>query len=357
MRKFPPVPVVLLALVCWALAPGCRSPTHGPGFDPRSQNGSSSNLFGASLTNSLDPESLKPSTEPYRLGPGDRMDVEILGENEGSTSVLVGPDGRIYFHLLPALQVWGLTMDEAALLIEKELDRYFKSPKIAITLRDVESKRIWVLGRVNSPGIYPLSTPTTLLEAVTKAGGLFSSRFSGTTEELADLYHSFVVRRGRYLPVNFKRLIHEGDTSQNIYLQADDFIYIPSTLSSEVHILGAVFLPRSVGFKDHVTLSSVVAIAGGLRPTARTREVVIVRGSLSTPSYATVDLMAIIQGKERDVLLEPRDIVYVPDKPLEPMRRAVNTILDAFVRTVSANEGLRAGGAQTKVGVGISVNP
>lgn len=337
------------------LITGCRSPARGPRFDPRSKSTDSSSLFASSLTNRLDPNWLKPSIEPYRLGPGDRMDIEIIGSGDPSTSVLVGPDGRIYFHLLPALQVWGLTLEETAQLIERELVRYLRTPKIGITLREVESKRVWVLGRVNTPGIYPLSTPTTVLEAVTKAGGLFTSRFSGTTEELADLHHSFIVRRGAYLPVNFKRLLHEGDTSQNIYLQPDDFVYLPSALASEVHILGAVYLPRAIAFKDRVTLTSAIAGAGGLRPTARMREIVIIRGALSQPSYATVNLQAILQGKASEIVLQPRDIIYVPDKPLDPMRRMVSTILDAFVRTVAANEGLRAGGVQTKVGVGISV--
>jgi protein involved in polysaccharide export with SLBB domain len=64
----------------------------------------------------------------------------------------------------------------------------------------------------------------TVLEAISKAGGLFTSRFSGTTEELADLHHSMLIRNGKPLAVDFNRLLREGDMSQNIYLRPNDYI-------------------------------------------------------------------------------------------------------------------------------------
>ena len=64
-----------------------------------------------------------------------------------------------------------------------------------------------------------------------------------TLQDLADLRHSFVMRQGQSLPVDFYRLLREGDTSQNIYLQPDDFVYVPSALSQQVYVLGAVRFP------------------------------------------------------------------------------------------------------------------
>ena len=75
-----------------------------------------------------------------------------------------------------------------------------------MTLREVRSTRIWVLGRLNTPGIYPMEGPTTVVEAIAHAGGLFTAQFTGTTEELADLQHSFLLRHGRFLPVNLRRM-------------------------------------------------------------------------------------------------------------------------------------------------------
>jgi protein involved in polysaccharide export with SLBB domain len=197
------------------------------------------------------------------------------------------------------------------------------------------------MGRVNAPGIFPLEAPMTVIEAIARAGGLFTSRLSGTTEELADLHHSFLVRRGKHVPVNFYRLIREGDTTQNIFLQPDDFLYLPSALASEVFVIGAVRHPQRVGFNDQVTVISAIAQAGGPAEDAWLGHVAVIRGSLSSPAIAVVDYKAIVRGKQADVLLEPRDIVYVPLSPYRSLRRYADVALETFVRTVAANEGAR----------------
>ena len=332
------------------LGPGCSST--GPRFNPYATNAvvHVTNLLGTVVvSNKLDPALLRPPQDPFRLGPGDHLDIEVLGEEGGPQATFVGPDGRLYFSLLPGIQVWGLTLAQTRSLLEAQLSAYVRHPTLTLTLRSVESRRVWVMGRVNTPGLYPLEGPMTVLEAIAKAGGLFTSRFSGTTEELADLHHSFVIRRGEYLPVNFHQLIREGDTAQNIYLEPDDLIYLPSSLSTAVFVLGAVSDPRSVGFNDQVTLVSAIANARGTIPDARVREVVIVRGSLSQPSVALVDYLAIIQGRKPDVRLEPRDIVFVPFSPYRKLEKYLSMAITTFVRGAAAN----AGG----VTPGLSVTP
>jgi polysaccharide biosynthesis/export protein len=253
------------------------------------------------------------------------------------------------------VDVWGLTLFETKQLLESELAAYYKHPQVVVNLRSVESKAVWVLGRLNRSGVYPLAQPMTVIEAIATAGGLFTSRFSGTTEELADLNHSFLIRGGEMLPINFQRLLRQGDTSQNIYLQADDFLYLPSSLSQEIYVLGAVNRPCPVGFEDNMTIVGAVGKALGTQPEAQLSHVAIVRGSLAEPRIAIVDFKAIITGRAPDVLLEPRDIVYVPLSPYRTIERYVKMITDAFVRTVAANEGGRAA-ASSFTGIGVS-NP
>lgn len=349
-----PLPHLLLAVACLLAIHGCRGPGSGPRFDPRP---TTSAQLGVVLTNTLNPELLRPNTNEFRLGPGDHIDIELVGRQETQTAALVGPDGRVYFDLLPGLNVWGLTLRDARDLIAREMEHYVNHPRVSVVLREVHSRRIWVVGRVSTPGLYSLNTPTTLLEAITRAGGLAVSGFTGTTEELADLRHSFVMRGGTNLPVDLQRLLHEGDMTQNIYLEPDDFVYLPSATSTEVYVLGAVNQPRAVTFKDQVTLSSAISLAGGWLPTARPGEVVIVRGSLAQPACAVVDFAPILKGKAPDIRLQPRDIVYVPDAPMGTLRRAADLIVRTFVRTIAANEGLRAGGTEQNVGVNIPVGP
>lgn len=353
-------PLFLATLAALSLLPamlgGCA--TSGPKFDPRAPrsaapDGSATNLFSAAAAPTIKPEWLKPSSEPYRLGPGDKVELEILGKTGTRAATFVCPDGKIYYDLLPGLEIWGMTVEEARLALERELATYYNRPKLSFTLAAVESKRVWVLGRLNKSGVYPLAGPMTIIDAISRAGGLFTSRFGGTTEELADLNHSFIVRRGEMLPVNFQKLLRGGDTSQNLYLEPDDFIYMPSSLSSEVYVLGAVNSPRPIGYADNMTLTTAIAKALGTQPQAYLSHVAIVRGSLAEPKIAVVDFKAILAGKATDVRLEARDVVYVPSSPYRTLERYAKLVTDTFVRTVAANEGGRAA-QPTFGGIGVS---
>jgi polysaccharide biosynthesis/export protein len=289
------------------------------------------------------------------LGPGDRIEVEILGEAASRTELTIGPDGKVYFHMLPGLDVSGLTLQAARLRLEKALGEYLRDPQVAVNLREVQSKHVWLMGRVGQPGLYPLTGPMTLVEALTLAGGTSQSASLETTEELADLRHSFVVRQGEMLPVDFERLLRQGDMAQNIYLRPDDFIFVPSSLSKEIFVLGAVRSPTAVPYRNNLTLVAAIASTGGLIPrVSHGAQVAIVRGSLSQPVVSVVDVAAILKGTAPDVVLEPRDIVYVPNSPYKTLNRYVDMILNTFVGTIAANEGIRAIDP-SGVGVGINV--
>ena len=251
---------------------------------------------------------------------------------------VVGPDGKLYFNLLPGLDVWGLTLGQAKAEIEKELGKFIRgAPRVNITLRAVESKRIWLLGRFQEPGVYSMPVPMTLLEAISMAGGVLT--FAGTrdvsggalSEDLADLRHSFIVRNGKLLPVDMDRLLNHGDLPQNIYLQPGDLVYFSAALSREIYVIGAVVQPKPVAYTDGMTLAGAVAGAYGTIRNAYLSHVTIVRGSLAQPQAIVVDYKAIVQGKCPDVPLEPHDIVYVPLSPYRYLRKYVDIALDTFV--------------------------
>jgi polysaccharide export outer membrane protein len=302
------------------------------------------------LTNRIDPEWLQPPHELFTLGPGDKVEVELLGEPTSRTTTVVGPDGKVYFNVLPGIDVWGLTIAQAKQRLEMELyPKYLKQPaQVSLVLRGVESKHIWVLGRVQVPGIYPLATPMTLLEGISIAGGTLSlSSFrdqseAGMNEELADLRRSFVLRHGKLLPVNFQRLLNEGDLSQNIYLEPDDFVYLPPATAREVYVLGAVAQPRAVPYSTDLTVAGAIAGAYGTINGAYMHHVAVVRGSLQNPQIAIVDYKRVIRGEAEDITLEPHDIVYVPFSPYRYLQRYAELILNTFVSASAINAGLQA---------------
>jgi len=335
----------LLTFVLLVVAAGCHR--KGPPFNPYSK---AAPLNTVTVTNDIADDWRKPSPEPFRLGPGDKLEIELLGDILTKTPVTVGPDGKIYFYLLPGLDVWGLTIPEAKALIQRELGKFIRDEaQVGVTLREVQSRRVWLLGRFSTPGVYPMPSSMTLLEAIALAGGPASlggnqqSGFAYTSEDLADLRRAFVIRRGKRLPVDFQRLLREGDLSHNIHLEPDDFVYFPAAGAREVYVLGAVNAPRAVTFNDEMTLVSAIANAAGtLRQDAVEHHVAIVRGSLSEPRIAVVDYRAIVTGKADNIALEVGDIVYVPFSPYRYLTKYLNLILDTFVSSVAINEGARA---------------
>ena len=316
----------------------------------------------------LDPSLLQPPNGPFTLGPGDWVQIEVIGDPDTRTLAPVGPDGKIYFHVLPGIDVWGLTPAQSGDRVQDALGTFYRNPpQVALYLNEVGSKHVWLLGRFVEPGIYPMNGHLNLLEAITLAGGPAAAprfamlneggmaTFAGGTDEAADLHRSFVIRDGEILSVDFHRLVREGDMSQNIYLQPGDLVYLPTAASQEVHVLGAVAQPRAVSHTRRTTLLTAIANAGGTVEEAHLSQVAIVRGELNNPEIIVVNFRDVVRGAARDIALEPNDIVYVPLTPYRTVTRYLDLILSTFARTVGINAGARAVSREGSATIGVSV--
>lgn len=321
------------------------------------------------IKNEISTDLLRPDSSMMTLGPGDQIEAELIGTTGSRSLLSVGPDGKIYFSLLPGIDVWGMTLVETKARLEKELANYFNAPRVAVTLKAVGSKQVWLMGRLKKPGVYPMTSPITLLEAIAEAGGTSRSDSQISSAELSDLRHSFVVRGGQFLPVNFDSLLRHGDMSQNIYLRPGDFVYVPFALSQQVYVMGAVRNPKALPFSDQMSLVTAIASTAGTvtfdildkvdtgvtTANADLSRIAVVRGSLSEPQVFIVNYHDIIKGKAPDFALEPGDIINVPNSPYTTLKRYVNMIVSTFSATVAANEGVRAGGGTVSVGVSVPV--
>lgn len=336
-----------LALAALLLAPSCTEIIPKPGFDARAADRQTRDIgfTRVKVNRRPDPALLKAPDDPYILGPGDVLEIEIAEVKDTLAKTFVMPDGMVYYNLAGGVRAEGLTPAAFSKRLGEALRNDYADPLVNVSLVEVRSRRYWILGRVFKPGIYPLRQPTTLLEAVSESGGLFTSRFSGTTQELADLSSSIVIRDGRMLPVDFEKLIKAGDMSHNIYLRHNDFVYLPSATASSVLLLGAVKVPQSVGWQDQLTLVDCIAQGRGPTPEAYLDQVVIVRGSLDNPQAALVNLKAVITGKEADVILRPGDIVWIPKRPMGLVESTIEMVFKDAARAAAANEGARLVGS------------
>src|SRR3954470_8451561 len=135
------IAVVLLGTVLGMLMSGCYISKRGPKFDALAYRKAAAltNLTSVETTNKIQTQWLHPSTNLFTLGPGDKLEIEIIGDASSRSLVTVMPDGKIYYNLVPGIDVWGLTVAEATALIENALKQYLTAPKVAMQLRAVES--------------------------------------------------------------------------------------------------------------------------------------------------------------------------------------------------------------------------
>lgn len=365
------------AVVCFAFAlaamlvTGCQKP--GPQFNPYISHYAINPEFQTvSLTNQLNPSLFQPPASSYTLGPGDQIEIEQIDETNSRTDLTVGPDGKIYYNLLPGMDVWGMTLPQVSDAVQKGLSQFIREPpRVGVSLHAVESRRFWVLGRVQSPGVYTMTNATTLLEAIAMAGGTANLSGAkdiggaGANDELADLRRSFIVRKGHVLPVDFQALIFNGDLSQNIYVEPDDFIYFQTATAREVYVFGAVLTPSAIPFQGGMTMMTAIAGANGTAREAYLSHVAVVRGSLAEPRVAIVNYKDVLGGQVPDVLLEPGDIVFVPFEPYRYLVRYVNLIVNTFASSAAIDGGILAvspnvpttTGVFIPVGSGVSIIP
>ena len=202
--------------------------------------------------------------ERLTLGAGDVLDFSLLESPElARKEVVVGPDGRVTYLQAENILAAGLTIDELRARFDEALSKYYRSPRTIITPVAYKSKKYFVLGSVVNKGVFPLNRPTTVIEAIAQAGGLEIGLFERSTVELTDLGHSFLVRNGQRVPVNFERLFQRGDLSQNIAIEPDDYLYFASAGANEIYVLGEVMNPGILAFAQRATVIKALAARGG----------------------------------------------------------------------------------------------
>jgi protein involved in polysaccharide export with SLBB domain/capsular polysaccharide biosynthesis protein len=269
----------------------------------------------------------------FTVGAGDIFNLRIYGRTDAVRAyVTVGPDGRISFMEAQSVLVAGLTVDEMRGKLDAELGKFYRNAHTVVTPVEWHSKKYYLLGAVMDRGAYPLDRPLTLIEAVARARGIGTGLYEHNTVELADMKRAFIVRHNQRLPVDFDALFNRGDLSQNILVEPDDYIYFPSGTVNEVYLLGAVVNPGPLGLTAENTIVGVLTVRGGLLPSAFRQRVLVVRGSLQNPQTFVVDMAAVLAGCEKDFVLQPKDIIYVPEKPWQPLENLVKVAVNSYVQ-------------------------
>ncbi|MFX0199867.1 MAG: polysaccharide biosynthesis/export family protein [Candidatus Hodarchaeota archaeon] len=160
--------------------------------------------------------------EGYVIGQGDLLEVFVWRNELLSREVVVRPDGKISLPLLQDLQAEGLKVLQLRDQIARMLKEYLDNPRVTVIVRQINSYKVSVLGRVASPGVYPITGKTTLVEAISMAGGF--------TEWANKRKITVITQQGgkkKKIRVNYKKIVSGKAPLQNIILKRGDTIIVP----------------------------------------------------------------------------------------------------------------------------------
>lgn len=289
----------------------------------------------------------KPPVEEFHLSKGDIVEVFIYGEDDSYyEQITIAPDGCLYYAFIEGIPAAGRTLEAVNADLEKALEKYYKHPRVIINLRTSVSMSWKIFGKVQKPGVYLLEGPITLRQAIGVAGGLAVESYefkntNGDLETLADLDNSFMIRNNKKLEIDFRKLIHNADHRNDIFIKPGDYIYIAAIPYREVYVLGNVKAPARLQYDDDMTLMQAIAEAGGWPIggplSADVTNCLVIRGDLDNPCVVRCDLSLIAYGEAKDFYLVPGDIIYVHNKTLRFARGlvtlAINTFLQSFATT------------------------
>jgi polysaccharide biosynthesis/export protein len=195
----------------------------------------------------------------YVVGPGDTFNIQLYGNEASSYSLTVGRDGRIKFPKLGPISVSGMGFDAARAALEHRVAQQLIGTQVSVTMGDLRSIRVFVLGEAEKPGSYTVSGLSTMTNALFVSGGV---------KKIGSLRNIELKRNGRLVSVlDLYDLLLHGDTSGDRQLMPGDVIFIPP-IGVTATVFGAVRRPAIYELKKEKTAETLVWVAGGMSPDA-----------------------------------------------------------------------------------------
>lgn len=242
------------------------------------------------------------------VGPRDVLEVSVLEDKTIAAKVTVNEEGTIVLNVLEKVQVAGLTASQIEARLKSMLEEtYLAKATVSVQVVEFASKPISVVGSVVRPGRISATGNTTLIQAITQAGGLAPGHGK-------DLY---VLRTGsnglsEQLSISVDDLLVNGDPDANIPLAPNDLVNVPADTPITIYLLGEFARPGKSLFRSSQTPTLLQAMADAGGPTDRAgRTVVITRTINGKTERIAVNYRRIISGRVADVVLRDNDTLYL----------------------------------------------
>jgi polysaccharide biosynthesis/export protein len=195
----------------------------------------------------------------YSVGPGDTLVVQLYGAEPHTYELTVTRDGRINFPKIGPISVSNMSFDDARSEIESRVSKQLIGTRASVTMGELRSIRVFVLGEAEKPGSYTVSGLSTMTNALFVSGGV---------KKIGSLRNIQLKRDGKLVStLDLYDLLLRGDTSNDRHLLQGDVIFIPP-IGETVSVYGAVRRPAIYELKNEKTAEQAISIAGGLLPDA-----------------------------------------------------------------------------------------
>ncbi len=234
---------------------------------------------------SFEPNMNTATPDTYVLGPGDEIVIDIWGLNETSLNRTISPEGRITIPQVGPVQLSGLTIGQASKKLKRVLANKYaglegEASSISVTLGNIRTIQVNIMGEVTIPGTYRLSSLSTVFHALYRAGGINPS---GTLRNIE------LIRNGEKVgTIDVYQFLFDGKTGSDIRLEEGDIIMVP-TYSCLVSIDGKVKRPMTYELVEGETLESLVNYAGGFMSDSYKENVNVIRQTGAEKEIYTVN--------------------------------------------------------------------
>ena len=196
-----------------------------------------------------------PVPNDYVLGPGDTFKVQLFGKDNRTLSLSVSRNGEITFPELGPIIVSGLRFEDARGLIEKRINKEMIGVQVNVTLGQLRSIQIFLLGDVYQPGAYTVSALSTITNALFSSGGI---------SLVGSLRRVQLKRSGQLIrQLDLYDLLLRGDSSADTRLQPGDVIFIPP-VGAQFTVAGEIKRPAIYEIRDSISVQEALSLAGGL---------------------------------------------------------------------------------------------
>lgn len=196
-----------------------------------------------------------PVGADYVIGPGDELRIELWGSLQARHESAVDRNGQIFIPRVGTVKVWGLTYSQAKEAINQAVGRYYKGYELNVTLGSLRSVQVFVVGEVEMPGAYVISSLGTIINALSVAGGPTKN---------GSLRTILITRNGKQVQaVDLYDMFLSGDRSKDIRLESGDTVFVP-VVGAVAAVAGEVKRPGIYELKGPSRLGDVIGMAGGI---------------------------------------------------------------------------------------------